>query len=381
VVVQCARAALLVWRGELTAAAAVLDEALVGARRGRLTLCELDALSQRALVGALRGELKLAARCAHAAEDLADVRREGGFRPPQLVPALIALAFCSFEWDDVQGGYHHSRAARDLADAGGDRLAANAADVVSAWGGSVRGPADPIGAARVVEAPITPLLEALLAVLTSRCALAEGDPGRALAALRTGTIGEAELLVGRARLELAQDALDAAARALAPVLDGSAHAILGRTTIEACVLRALLASRSGSAGESRLWLERALDLAEPEGARGPFLDAGPEIAELLRGLVRSGTAHRWLVGTLLAALSGRADHGRAEPHELVEPLSAKEEIVLRYLPTLMSNQEIAAELFVSVNTVKTHLKSIYRKLGAAHRRDAVRRARELRLIA
>jgi LuxR family maltose regulon positive regulatory protein len=61
-------------------------------------------------------------------------------------------------------------------------------------------------------------------------------------------------------------------------------------------------------------------------------------------------------------------------------LSEREEAVLRYLPTMMSNQEIAAELFVSVNTVKTHLKSIYRKLDADDRRGAVRRARNLSLL-
>ena len=54
--------------------------------------------------------------------------------------------------------------------------------------------------------------------------------------------------------------------------------------------------------------------------------------------------------------------------------------MLRYLPTMMSNHEIAAELFVSVNTVKTHLKTIYRKLDVADRREAVRRARELQLL-
>ena len=55
--------------------------------------------------------------------------------------------------------------------------------------------------------------------------------------------------------------------------------------------------------------------------------------------------------------------------------------MLRFLPTMMSNQEIASELFVSVNTVKTHLKAIYRKLDVADRREAVRRARELELLA
>ena len=70
--------------------------------------------------------------------------------------------------------------------------------------------------------------------------------------------------------------------------------------------------------------------------------------------------------------------GRAA--QLGDSLSEKERVVLRYLPTMMPNREIAAELFVSVNTVKTHLKSIYRKLHTSSRRETVERARELRLI-
>ncbi|TFE25884.1 LuxR family transcriptional regulator [Frankia sp. B2] len=61
-------------------------------------------------------------------------------------------------------------------------------------------------------------------------------------------------------------------------------------------------------------------------------------------------------------------------------LSDRELAVLSYLPTMLTTTEIAAELFVSVNTVKTHLKSIYRKLDVPRRRDAVHRARELRLL-
>jgi len=79
-------------------------------------------------------------------------------------------------------------------------------------------------------------------------------------------------------------------------------------------------------------------------------------------------------------LDGREAARGHRTHELLDPLSARETVVLRYLPTLLSNQEIAGELFVSVNTVKTHLKSIYRKLGVSDRREAVRLARELRLV-
>jgi LuxR family maltose regulon positive regulatory protein len=86
------------------------------------------------------------------------------------------------------------------------------------------------------------------------------------------------------------------------------------------------------------------------------------------------------VGELLSSFERRAPGVEITKPELLEPLSARERAVLRYLPTLMSNTEIAGELFLSVNTVKTHLRSIYRKLGATRRRDAVERARRLELL-
>ena len=83
---------------------------------------------------------------------------------------------------------------------------------------------------------------------------------------------------------------------------------------------------------------------------------------------------------MLAVLDGREASEGHGTRELLDPLSARETVVLRYLPTLLSNQEIAGELFVSVNTVKTHLKNIYRKLGVSDRREAMRLARDLRLV-
>ena len=85
--------------------------------------------------------------------------------------------------------------------------------------------------------------------------------------------------------------------------------------------------------------------------------------ELLVQQIRNGTAHRSLVAELIAAFDRRAPKVALTRAELLEPLSPREQAVLRYLPTMMSNREIAGELFVSGNTVKTHLKSIYRKLG------------------
>jgi LuxR family maltose regulon positive regulatory protein len=86
------------------------------------------------------------------------------------------------------------------------------------------------------------------------------------------------------------------------------------------------------------------------------------------------------VEDLLVSLGEGTNHNGGKAI-LAERLSDREAAVLRYLPTMMSNQEIASELFVSVNTVKTHLRAIYRKLDASDRREAVTRARELELLA
>ena len=104
--------------------------------------------------------------------------------------------------------------------------------------------------------------------------------------------------------------------------------------------------------------------------------AGFPLRRLLERHLARPTAYGPLVAELLDALARGGD----APPGLLEPLSERERAVLRLLPALLSNPEIAGELFVSVNTVKTHIKTIYRKLDVTSRRDAVARARELRLI-
>ncbi|HSF27325.1 MAG TPA: LuxR C-terminal-related transcriptional regulator [Actinomycetes bacterium] len=125
-------------------------------------------------------------------------------------------------------------------------------------------------------------------------------------------------------------------------------------------------------------LRRALALAEPEELRRPFRALGPDLA---------ATVARYLdvVEGLGAFALRHGDGGQAEggPEDrllLAERLSSRELAVLSYLPSMLTNEEIGMALFVSVNTVKAHLKSLYRKLGVTGRREAVRRARELDLL-
>jgi LuxR family transcriptional regulator, maltose regulon positive regulatory protein len=380
----CARGALALLLGDLERAESQLEAALDASRRLKLSDCEIDAAASLALLYAVRGQLKRAARVANVslARGRAPLRRRNG--SPHLVPAFTALAICAFEWDDLDGGEHYLAEARRAASASGDRLGRSLTTIASAWSIGRRS-REAVQEARIDLAGVAengtepPLLATPLRVLRARLEAEEGNLDRADAEL-AGPQGE--LLVARARFELARDHVEEADELVEAVVSGKAPLTYGRVRTEAAVLRALIADRQGDADAARRRIEYALELAEPDGVRGPFLDAAPGVADVLRKAVRGGTAHRWLAAAILAALDGRGNgNGDTVPRELLDPLSEKERIVLRYLPTMMSNQEIAGELFVSVNTVKTHLKSIYRKLGAAHRREAVRRARELRLIA
>jgi LuxR family transcriptional regulator, maltose regulon positive regulatory protein len=389
--VLCARGAVMTWRGELDDAVHALEEAVELSRMLDLLDCELDATSMLAFIHAIRGELKRSARLASAAIAFSDRDRERWGTSPHLVPAHAALAICAFEWGDVEGGVASMEAARAAADAAGDRTGRAVATAIGAWSiGRARSEStDEIRAhLGAISSPATrepdlPVLRAPFRILRSKLELASGDLDAAAAAVALGDNGDepGEVVVAAARVALARDDVERAWELLERVLDGAVRVDYGRTRVEAGVLLALASGRAGNDERARISIEQALDIAEPEGMRGPFLDAAPGIAEPLRLAIRRGTAHRWLVAALLSAADGATSETASLPHELLEPLSDREQVVLRYLPTLMSNPEIAGELFVSVNTVKTHLKSIYRKLGVSHRRDAVKRARELRLIA
>jgi LuxR family transcriptional regulator, maltose regulon positive regulatory protein len=145
--------------------------------------------------------------------------------------------------------------------------------------------------------------------------------------------------------------------------------------LHAHVIAAAAQHSLGRAEDASRELGRALAIAGAEGYRRPFLGGLP-LRRLLERELERPTAYAPLVAELLEALQQR-EHAPPGP---VEPLSERERAVLRLLPTLLSYQEIGGELFVAANTVKTHVKSIYRKLDVGSRRDAVARARALRLI-
>jgi LuxR family maltose regulon positive regulatory protein len=119
-------------------------------------------------------------------------------------------------------------------------------------------------------------------------------------------------------------------------------------------------------------LRAAVDLAAPEGLREPFLDNGERVQRLVQAL-----AHQQPTPFLADVAQARR---QPEVPELVEQLTERELEVLAYLPSRLSNASIAAQLYVSINTQKTHTKNIYRKLGVTGREEAVARALELGLL-
>ena len=154
------------------------------------------------------------------------------------------------------------------------------------------------------------------------------------------------------------------------------------SVIEILVLQALAYQTQGDISAALSSLERALTLAEPEGYVRVFVDEGPRMAAVLQAALKRGTAPGYVQRLLTDSYPGRAaGEPRAGQNSVkIEPLSERELDVLRLLATDLDGPEIASQLMVSLNTMRTHTKSIYTKLGVNSRRAAVHRAQELALL-
>jgi LuxR family transcriptional regulator, maltose regulon positive regulatory protein len=194
---------------------------------------------------------------------------------------------------------------------------------------------------------------------------------------RQAAVGE--IRNAAAVIRLAERDPAGARRELRAVLDGSASVHSYLTRVEAHLVDALACRDLGDERAAGAALDRALNLAEPDRLILPFALTGAW--RLLEGLPLRDTSHAALVAGILDAVHGAAPAGPGEPVPgPAEELSASELRVLRYLPTNLTRPEIARELSVSLNTVNTHIRRIYAKLGATDRSEAVQRGRELRLL-
>jgi LuxR family maltose regulon positive regulatory protein len=207
-----------------------------------------------------------------------------------------------------------------------------------------------------------------------------GDTATAREVLRTVKGTSTSLAVALARTYLRDDDPETAVQVLPRWSDDETGEPFLAARLDAGFVEALAARRAGDGRRASAALERVLELAEPEGFRQVFAQGGRRARDLLADHLDSGTAYWSTVSELISSADDRpAEEGRAGP-VACRPLTDRELTVLRYLQSMLSNGEIASELCLSVNTVKTHVRNIYRKLDADRRREAVRRARELRLL-
>jgi len=218
-------------------------------------------------------------------------------------------------------------------------------------------------------------------LLATRARLGWPAQARALlAALDEERASSGEIRNARAVICLAEGDPAGALGALRDVLDGTAPVLGYTTVIEAHLLTGLAHRELGDQRAANQAAERALALAESDRVVLPFAMTGS--AELLEALPRHETAHGALLADILDVLHGASpaakDWSSLPP---AQELSPGELRVLRYLPSNLSRPEIAGELSVSPNTVSAHIRSIYAKLSVRDRSSAVRRARELRLLA
>ena len=187
----------------------------------------------------------------------------------------------------------------------------------------------------------------------------------------------ARVLLARYAAERAEASLHEATRLLERLLRAAEEGARTGRVLEILVLQALARQARGDIPAALAALQRALTLAEPEGYVRIFVDEGPPMASLLRAAAKQGIAPSY-VRRLLAAVT-ETEHDSPVKQALIDPLSERELDVLRLLGTDLDGPDIARELVVSLNTVRTHTKNIYAKLAVTNRRAAVRRAAELGL--
>ena len=379
------RGAVELWAGHLDEAVRFLDAGVAAATGLGGEHERAACLGHLALVEALRGRLRHAAQLAgQAAVALAADEQ----RPPPQHPcpaALAALAWVHMERDERREA---GRLLKQLDAALGvspDKLTGAVASLIAACGGLAEGH-DEAAAQMVARArsgwSVPAWLDRWLSLVESRAYVAAGDiPAAAAAAERAdrdsspeaaATLVHAWLAAGNGKNARLAFASARQARSGEPE----------RGCVQAWLADARLSYYSGDPARGRRSLAHALRLAEPEQLRLPFvleqdwlrpaLRRDPELAGIHRHLFASAPRHD--------QPQGRSGLSPEATVLVVEPLTERESEVLRHVAGMLNTAEIASEMYISINTVKAHLKSIYRKLAATNRGEAVRRARQLELI-
>jgi LuxR family maltose regulon positive regulatory protein len=341
-----------------------------------------DCSGYLALLDALQGRLRAAEQLSLAAGLSGEGSTEAGQRT--CAAAEVALALTHLERNELREARDRLKRAEAALRARPDKLAGAMAYLVAACyhlaEGHARGAVELIDRARQGWSP-PGWLDHRLTLVESRAFAAAGDiPSAVAAAERAHPGASLDAAVALAHAWLDAGELQAAAGALerGPALTGEEP---DGNRLDRWLVDARLAYANGDRARGRQSLERALRLGQRERLRLPLALAAAWMRPVLRSDPELAEAHRHLLEPVQAGPDNRAGRPAERTTPLiVEQLSGREREVLGLLAGMLSTAEVADELYISVNTVKTHVKSIYRKLAATHRSEAVRRARQLELI-
>jgi len=384
------------WCGDLAKAEAVSAQAIDLSLLAGYNRVAADAFCDMAALQLVQGRLHDAAATCRNALQLADAYayREGRQLPVAgFAHARMSAVLC--EWNQLDAALDHARQGVELCEQWewADGLVFGYLYLADAWqaaGDPARGLRATDKALHIADR-VSPWLASYVAANRARLWLASGDlPAASRWARESGLTPQDEISYQwvdwyetLTRVLLAEGRLAEAQQVYAQLLRLCQEAGAMGHVVRMLVAQAIAWRAMTKLPRALAALERALALAEPEGYVRTFVSQGPPMHELLSLLLRQGASRSVdYVRRLLAAMPGAtaADAASARADALVEPLTNREREVLRLLMTDLSSTEIARELYVSANTVRSHIKNIYGKLSVHGRAEAVARAIELGLL-
>jgi LuxR family maltose regulon positive regulatory protein len=361
------------WTGNVSEARSLLVRAAEATEPGTEYSAH-DALGHLALIQLCEGRLQQTERYAHESLVLAE---RAGLRPANRVGAAsVALAATALVWNNLPAVREHM--SRVLVAVGSRHDPPTAIAVALVRSSVACGRLDGRRALASIEDArgnsarwhVPRAVSDYLELAAASAHLALGDTASARRCVDAASPSP-ERSLALARVRVAEGDADGARQILSTFSPRGTHA---RATLQhAALLRARLALAGGDPGAAVQALREALEYGRPDQRRRPFVEAGAWVRQLLRQYPALAAEHTWLSSTL-----GPPENGG--DRLIVEPLTEREVQVLQRLAQALSTKDIADSMYLSVNTVKTHLKSVYRKLGTSGRSAAARRARELNLL-
>jgi len=383
-------------RGGLEAANRTLTKAIAISQASSDNTVTVYALCDLARLNILQGELhKAAATCQDALQLADEYVKRSGHQIPVIGHAYTHLSSILREWNSLKSALRYAKDGLELCKQWGHPVVifygfvevARVLQAIEDEDGALHANRE----ANHIASTISTWHVACADAREAQLRLLQGDVTTAARWVRKSKLSVDDeisfqneiIYCTLSRVLIAQGKSDEALRLLARLMKMAEAAAAKGYMIELLILMSIALQKQGKMERALIALERALSLAEPEGHVRSFIDEGGPMGKLLRQAATRGTALDY-TGRLLAALEKETKNERwmkgPTSSPPVEPLTERELEVMRLLITHLTSTDIAEQLTISANTVRTHTKSIYSKLDVHSREEAVKKAEKLNLL-